>query len=97
MVIQITYYREMLENDYATMDKIVLPATAKDLQGLSHKYMEKYVRHYVHHHLKQFVKKEVNISYHPGLEQKQGGSKQSSYDKRNPIQPALPIHKGTGI
>ena len=50
-------YKELLERHCSLMNKIVLPATLKQVQELTQSYKEKCLRHYVDRKLRQFVEK----------------------------------------
>ena len=59
--IKIGFFKETVESDFAKMERIVLPATLKDIQRIKQNYMEKYLRYYVRRRLKQFAEKKPTI------------------------------------
>jgi len=55
-VMELRYYKEVLEEDYRVMEQIMLPSTMKKITELKQEYIEKYLRHYVKSRLTKYLK-----------------------------------------
>lgn len=54
-VMELKHYKVTMEEDFALLCKVMLPATQKQIQELMKRYVEKCLRHYIKHRHKQYV------------------------------------------
>jgi hypothetical protein len=60
-VMELRYYKEVLEEDYRMMGQVVLPSTLKKIEKLKQIYVEKYLRYYVKSRLTKYLKIEQEV------------------------------------